>query len=168
MAAAARSPATKPARTSSRIAAKGRIDAGPPIGVIDIGSNSVRLVVYEGLTRNLTPLFNEKVLAGLGREVLSTGLLAADAVDKALAALLRFRALCGAMRVGKVLGVRDGGVPRCPQRQGVHSASRKRMRRQHRHSCPVPARQSFPRSASYPACTGRTALSATSGAARWN
>ena len=43
--------------------------------VIDIGSNSVRLVVYEGLTRSLTPIFNEKVLAGLGREVLSTGLL---------------------------------------------------------------------------------------------
>jgi exopolyphosphatase / guanosine-5'-triphosphate,3'-diphosphate pyrophosphatase len=100
---AARSPAKKPARTSSRIAPKGRIDAGPPIGVIDIGSNSVRLVVYEGLTRNLTPVFNEKVLAGLGREVLSTGLLAADAVEKALAALRRFRALCGAMRVGKVL-----------------------------------------------------------------
>jgi exopolyphosphatase/guanosine-5'-triphosphate,3'-diphosphate pyrophosphatase len=54
----------------------------------------VRLVIYEGLTRSPTPIFNEKVLAGLGREVQSTGLLAADAVDKALTALLRFRALC--------------------------------------------------------------------------
>ena len=74
--------------------AQGRIDNGPPVAVIDIGSNSVRLVVYEGLTRSLTPIFNEKVLAGLGREVLSTGLLAEDAVEKALAALVRFRALC--------------------------------------------------------------------------
>ena len=75
-------------------AAQGRLDHGPPVGVIDIGSNSVRLVVYEGLTRSPTPIFNEKVLAGLGREVQSTGLLAQDAVDKALAALRRFRTLC--------------------------------------------------------------------------
>jgi exopolyphosphatase / guanosine-5'-triphosphate,3'-diphosphate pyrophosphatase len=75
-------------------AAQGRLDHGPPVGVIDIGSNSVRLVVYEGLTRSPTPIFNEKVLAGLGREVQTTKLLAADAVDKALAALRRFRTLC--------------------------------------------------------------------------
>ncbi len=85
--------------------AQGRIDNGPPVGVVDIGSNSVRLVVYEGLTRSLTPIFNEKVLAGLGREVLSTGLLAEDAVDKALAALVRFRALARGMRVGKQFAI---------------------------------------------------------------
>jgi exopolyphosphatase / guanosine-5'-triphosphate,3'-diphosphate pyrophosphatase len=89
----------------AKIAAQGRIDNGPPVAVIDIGSNSVRLVVYEGLTRSLTPIFNEKVLAGLGREVLSTGLLADDAVDKALAALTRFRALCEGMRVGDVWAI---------------------------------------------------------------
>src|SRR5262250_2311025 len=100
-----------PARSESRarvgrgIAAQGRIDNGPPVAVIDIGSNSVRLVVYEGHTRSLTPIFNEKVLAGLGREVLTTGLLASDAVDKALAALTRFRALCDAMQVGKVWAI---------------------------------------------------------------
>jgi exopolyphosphatase/guanosine-5'-triphosphate,3'-diphosphate pyrophosphatase len=75
-------------------AAQGRLDHGPPVGVIDIGSNSVRLVVYEGLTRSPTPIFNEKVLAGLGREVQTTKLLAPDAVEKALAALRRFRTLC--------------------------------------------------------------------------
>jgi len=80
-------------------AAQGRLDYGPPVGVIDIGSNSVRLVVYEGLTRSPTPIFNEKVLCGLGREVQSTGLLAADAVQKALAALRRFRALCDRIEV---------------------------------------------------------------------
>src|SRR6185503_3543004 len=74
--------------------AQGRLDHGPPVGVIDIGSNSVRLVIYEGLARSPTPIFNEKVLAGLGREVHSTGLLAPDAVEKALKALRRFRALC--------------------------------------------------------------------------
>ena len=64
--------------------AQARLDHGPPVAVIDIGSNSVRLVVYEGLTRSPTELFNEKALCGLGREVQSTGLLAADAVEHAL------------------------------------------------------------------------------------
>ena len=73
--------------------------------MIDIGSNSVRLVVYEGLTRSPTPIFNEKVLCGLGREVQSTGLLAADATDKALAALRRFRALCERMEVEKLWAI---------------------------------------------------------------
>ena len=82
--------------------AQGRLDYGPPVAVIDIGSNSVRLVVYEGVTRSPTPLFNEKTLAGLGREVQSKGLLAADAVERALAALKRFRALCDTMRVARL------------------------------------------------------------------
>jgi exopolyphosphatase/guanosine-5'-triphosphate,3'-diphosphate pyrophosphatase len=82
--------------------AQGRLDHGPPVAVIDIGSNSVRLVVYEGLTRSPTPIFNEKVLAGLGREVHSTGLLAADAVETALAALRRFRILCDRIGVGEL------------------------------------------------------------------
>jgi exopolyphosphatase / guanosine-5'-triphosphate,3'-diphosphate pyrophosphatase len=97
--------AAKFGRSAGGVAAQGRIDNGPPIAVIDIGSNSVRLVVYEGLARSLTPIFNEKVLAGLGREVLSTGLLATDAVEKALAALTRFRALCDAMGVGKIWAI---------------------------------------------------------------
>jgi exopolyphosphatase / guanosine-5'-triphosphate,3'-diphosphate pyrophosphatase len=81
--------------------AQGRLDYGMPIAVIDIGSNSVRLVAYEGLTRSPTPIFNEKVLAGLGREVQSTGHLADDAVAKALEALRRFRTLCGTIGVGR-------------------------------------------------------------------
>jgi exopolyphosphatase/guanosine-5'-triphosphate,3'-diphosphate pyrophosphatase len=72
------------------------------VAVIDIGSNSVRLVVYEELVRSPTPIFNEKMMCGLGREVHSTGLLAEDAVTKALAALTRFRALCALMNVGRV------------------------------------------------------------------
>ena len=75
------------------IVAHGRLDHGPPVGVIDIGSNSVRVVVYEGLTRSPTALFNEKALCGLGREVQSTGLLAVEAVEQALSALKRYRAL---------------------------------------------------------------------------
>jgi exopolyphosphatase/guanosine-5'-triphosphate,3'-diphosphate pyrophosphatase len=91
--------------SSAKIDAQGRLDHGPPLAVIDIGSNSVRLVVYEGLTRSPTELFNEKALCGLGREVQSTGLLAADAVEHALATLKRFRALCDRMGVKRTLAV---------------------------------------------------------------
>src|SRR5208282_4444130 len=89
----------------AKIDAQGRLDDGPPLAVIDIGSNSVRLVVYEGLTRSPTPHFNEKALCGLGREVQSTGLLAAEAVEQALSALKRYRALCATMGVKRILAI---------------------------------------------------------------
>jgi exopolyphosphatase/guanosine-5'-triphosphate,3'-diphosphate pyrophosphatase len=75
------------------------------VAVIDIGSNSVRLVVYEQMARSLVSVFNEKTLCGLGREVQSTGLLAPDAVDKALTSLKRFHALCKIQRVGRVFAI---------------------------------------------------------------
>ncbi|MGX7742893.1 exopolyphosphatase [Rhodopseudomonas parapalustris] len=77
----------------------------PSVAVIDIGSNSVRLVVYEALARSLVTVFNEKALCGLGREVQTTGLLTTDAVNKALVALRRFRALIRVMKVGKVFAI---------------------------------------------------------------
>ncbi len=79
--------------------AQGRIDGVGPIGVIDIGSNSVRLVVYERLARSPTPLFNEKVLAGLGAGVAERGELAPDAVERTRTALRRFTQLARQMRV---------------------------------------------------------------------
>ena len=91
--------------TDAKLNAQGRLDLGAPVAVVDIGSNSVRLVVYEGLTRSPTPLFNEKALCGLGREVQSTGLLAADAVEYALATLKRYKALCTTMGAKKILGI---------------------------------------------------------------
>lgn len=75
------------------------------VAVIDIGSNSVRLVVYEAMARSLVSIFNEKTLCGLGREVQSTGLLAPDAVAKALTSLRRFRALCKVQKVGRVYAI---------------------------------------------------------------
>nr|WP_276081890.1 exopolyphosphatase [Methylobacterium sp. GC_Met_2] len=78
------------------------VAAHAPVAIIDIGSNSVRLVAYDGLTRAPTPLYNEKVLCGLGRNVLTTGRLNDEAVARALAALARFRVLCETMRVSRV------------------------------------------------------------------
>ncbi|MCO4319694.1 exopolyphosphatase [Phyllobacterium sp. 21LDTY02-6] len=74
-------------------AAQGRVQGRSPAAVIDIGSNSVRLVVYEGVTRSPTVLFNEKILCGLGKGLVKTGKLNAKAVQSALRALRRFRAL---------------------------------------------------------------------------
>src|ERR1700754_4501130 len=75
------------------------------VAVIDIGSNSVRLVVYASMARSLVTIFNEKALCGLGREVQSTGLLAPDAVAKALTSLRRFRALCRVQKVDRVYAI---------------------------------------------------------------
>ena len=82
--------------------AQGRLKIGRPVATIDIGSNSVRLVVYEGLTRAPTPIYNEKVLCGLGRHVATTGRLDDDAVERALRALARFKVLCETMNVSDV------------------------------------------------------------------
>src|SRR5271156_5877331 len=57
------------------------------------------------MARSLVTIFNEKALCGLGREVQSTGLLAPDAVNKALTSLRRFRALCRVMKVGRVYAI---------------------------------------------------------------
>ncbi|NKB51264.1 MAG: exopolyphosphatase [Rhizobiaceae bacterium] len=73
--------------------AQGRIRKLSPVAIIDIGSNSVRLVVYEGLSRSPTPLYNEKILCGLGAHIGSTGRLDDDAVERALATLRRYRML---------------------------------------------------------------------------
>ena len=82
--------------------APGRINGNGPIAIVDIGSNSVRLVVYEHLGRSATPLFNEKELAGLARGLATRGRLDTAAIASALAALRRFRALTTQMQVGAV------------------------------------------------------------------
>jgi len=74
---------------------------GEPVAIVDIGSNSVRLVAYEALTRAPNATFNEKVLCGLGRGVATSGVLAEEAMAKALQALRRFRILCD------IMGIRD-------------------------------------------------------------
>ena len=73
-----------------------------PVAVVDIGSNSVRLIVYENSSRAPAPVFNEKVLCGLGRSLASTGRLAPDAIKRALRALRRFRALIDQLGVAHV------------------------------------------------------------------
>lgn len=89
---------------------RGRFAELEPFGVIDIGSNSVRLVVYEGAVRAATPLFNEKVLCGLGRSVATTGHLGEEAVNRAIEALSRFRAITRILRVKNLRAIATAAV----------------------------------------------------------
>ena len=80
--------------------------------IVDIGSNSIRLVVFGGSLRAPIPLFNEKVMAGLGRGVVESGNLAEPDIALALKGLARFAALIRLMkpsdlRVVATAAVRD-------------------------------------------------------------
>lgn len=81
--------------------AQGRIKGARPVAVLDIGSNSVRLVVYERHARALTTLYNEKAACALGRGVAATGRLAEENVSRALTAIQRFALVAKLMRVGR-------------------------------------------------------------------
>ena len=78
--------------------------------MVDIGSNSIRLVVFDGLRRVPLPLFNEKVLCGIGRGVARTGRLHPGGVAEALSSLERFGALLAAMGVRHVDAVATAAV----------------------------------------------------------
>lgn len=80
------------------------------IGVIDIGSNSVRLVVFDGMARSPAYFYNEKVLCGLGAGLADTGRLSPEGWQRARAALHRFTALAGRMDLSGLLAVATAAV----------------------------------------------------------
>ncbi|HLB99605.1 MAG TPA: Ppx/GppA family phosphatase [Acetobacteraceae bacterium] len=69
----------------------------PRCAVVDLGSNSVRLVVYEGLTRNPVSIFNEKAVLRLGRGLYASGRLNEDGMAQAFTVLHRYYAVARAM-----------------------------------------------------------------------
>ncbi len=80
-------------------AASPQSQTSSPFGVVDIGSNSIRLVIFERLSRNPWPLFNEKVVCGIARGMVSSGELHKEGTVRALEALGRFRTLADGMNV---------------------------------------------------------------------
>jgi len=76
-----------------------------PVAVVDIGSNSVRLVVYDGLSRAPTPILNEKALCAIGHGVATTGELSALGVEKALISMRRFKTLITIMGVDDIYAI---------------------------------------------------------------
>ncbi|MEL7025624.1 MAG: Ppx/GppA family phosphatase [Pseudomonadota bacterium] len=67
------------------------------VGVVDVGSNSVRMVVFDGAARSPAYFYNEKVMCGLGAGMAETGLLNPEGRDRALKALRRFAILAEGM-----------------------------------------------------------------------
>ncbi|MBY8975479.1 Ppx/GppA family phosphatase [Rhodobacteraceae bacterium NNCM2] len=80
------------------------------IGVVDVGSNSVRMVVFEGHCRSPAILFNEKVMCGLGASLQTTGKLEPEGKLRAIGALKRFAALAPGLHVGALSGVATAAI----------------------------------------------------------
>src|SRR5215813_9247306 len=80
------------------------------VGVIDVGSNSVRLVVYDVRGRAMQPRFNEKVLAGLGRGLGNSGKLNKEGVELAMNALTRFASITRAQKVDDLFAFATAAV----------------------------------------------------------
>ncbi|HET9067597.1 MAG TPA: Ppx/GppA family phosphatase [Amaricoccus sp.] len=80
------------------------------IGVIDVGSNSVRLVVFDGMARSPAYFFNEKVLCGLGAGLGETGVLSPAGRVRALATLGRFAALAAGMQLSGLISIATAAV----------------------------------------------------------
>ena len=75
---------------------------GRQAAVIDVGSNSVRLVIYRVDGRALWTIYNEKVVAGLGRDLTGSGRLSPEGVEAAIGALRRFRAVLDGWKADEV------------------------------------------------------------------
>ncbi|MBZ4022224.1 exopolyphosphatase [Rhodobacter sp. TJ_12] len=80
------------------------------VGVVDVGSNSVRMVVFDGAARSPAYFFNEKVMAGLGKGLTETGMLHPKGRVRALTALKRFSALAKGMDIGPLTCVATAAV----------------------------------------------------------
>ena len=80
------------------------------VGVIDVGSNSVRLVVFDGAARSPAYFFNEKILCGLGAGLSETGRLNPEGRERAMAALRRFAILAKGMAVNSLTAVATAAV----------------------------------------------------------
>lgn len=80
------------------------------VGVVDVGSNSVRLVVFDGAARSPAYFYNEKVMAGLGQGLAATGRLNPEGRRRALAALKRFALLAQGMELPSLTCVATAAV----------------------------------------------------------
>ncbi len=80
------------------------------VGVIDIGSNSVRLVVFDGAARSPAYFYNEKILCGLGKGFRDTGKLNPEGYVRALSALRRFARLSKLMNLNSLTAIATAAV----------------------------------------------------------
>ena len=86
------------------------MNTGEKIAVIDIGSNSCRMVIYERSGAALIPYFNEKAMAGLGRDLSETGRLSPSGQELALKTFHRFRAITASLNIRDIRAVATAAV----------------------------------------------------------
>ena len=80
------------------------------VGVLDVGSNSVRLVVFDGAARSPAYFYNEKILCGLGRSLAKTGTLDVEGRKRAHAAIKRFALLADRLNISPLTCVATAAV----------------------------------------------------------
>ena len=80
------------------------------VGVVDVGSNSVRLVVFDGAARSPAYFYNEKIMCALGRGLAETGRLNPEGRTRALAALTRFQLLARSIDLPPLTAVATAAV----------------------------------------------------------
>ncbi|MDP5361520.1 MAG: exopolyphosphatase, partial [Paracoccaceae bacterium] len=80
------------------------------VGVIDVGSNSVRLVVFDGAARSPAYFYNEKIMCALGAGLTQTGHLNPEGRVRALSAIRRFAALAEGMGILPLTAVATAAV----------------------------------------------------------
>ena len=98
------------ANFDSRLRKKGDLVALSKVGVVDIGSNSVRLVVFDGAARSPAYYYNEKIMCALGAGLSETGCLNPEGRTRAVAAILRFTYLAKAMGIPRLIAVATAAV----------------------------------------------------------
>ena len=92
--------------------ARTHVSKHEPIGVIDIGSNSIRMVIYRRYGRYPLPLFNERVTVKLGEGLDQNEMLSPDKIALALSALRRFSHIMNAMSLERTIVVATAAVRR--------------------------------------------------------
>ena len=78
--------------------------------IVDVGSNSVRLVVYDITAGAITPVLNDRVPAGLGKTLKETGALDPEGIERAVQALKRFRVILDTRGVKQVTAAATAAV----------------------------------------------------------
>ncbi|OSP53842.1 Ppx/GppA family phosphatase [Pseudoruegeria sp. SK021] len=80
------------------------------VGVVDVGSNSVRLVIFDGAARSPAYFYNEKILCGLGEGLDETGRLNPRGRQRALDAIRRFQTLADGLNLAPLTAVATAAV----------------------------------------------------------
>jgi len=88
----------------------GTLPPDAPLGVLDIGSNSVRLVGYSGSARTPLPIYNERAFCRLGEAVSASGRIEGEPYELAIQTFRRFRAIAERLGIGNLAAFATAAV----------------------------------------------------------